>query len=159
MSGWPHGIDHLNLGRFLFPLCQLVAFSHWVLMQPALRFYLYFSKYLPFFSLSLSSFKAWEGVILSDQLTPVWTLYSCLGLLLDLHISYIYASHAWTSTTTFSYVYCFSIPISPLRPQKLYTQLISGSLSCKQCNLSYWIDLQNCFVLTSCALSTAIKCC
>ena len=77
-----------------------------------------------------------------DRLTPVWTLCSCLGLLLDLHISYIRASRAWTSTTTFSYVYCFSVPISPLRPPELYTRLISVGLSCKQCNLSYWIDLQ-----------------
>jgi len=76
-----------------------------------------------------------------DQLTPVWTLCSCLGLLLDLHISYIYTSHAWTSTTTFSYTYCFPVPISSLRPPELYTGLISVCLSCKQCNLSYQIDL------------------
>jgi len=76
-----------------------------------------------------------------DWLTTVWTLCSCLDLLLDLHISYIRASHAWTSTTTFSYPYCFPVPISSLRPPELYTQLISVSLSCKQCNLSYQTDL------------------
>jgi len=44
-------------------------------------------------------------------------------------------------TTTFSYALYSLYLYSPLRPPESYKWLISVGLFCKQCNLSYQVDL------------------